>query len=159
MTTETRPAVPEPIVQTTGYTVSCLPEDHDERWTFSVRVSYRGDDQWSVQCRGQYVDADGKRSPGFQWSRGPEEPATQAEMDDFDAEQAVWLKAYRFDHDTALRLARQLAPTLTYRGQSVADALADDTCGDANDGDWCELEPGHDGNHRADTAEWATRPA
>ena len=32
-------------------------------------------------------------------------------------------------------------------------------CGDANDGDWCELEPGHEGHHRADTTEWAARPA
>jgi hypothetical protein len=31
-------------------------------------------------------------------------------------------------------------------------------CGDENDGDWCELETGHDGNHRADTAEWAPTP-
>ncbi|MDX3575941.1 hypothetical protein [Streptomyces sp. FL07-04A] len=31
----------------------------------------------------------------------------------------------------------------------------DPICGDPNDGDWCELEPGHEGHHRADTAEWA----
>lgn len=36
---------------------------------------------------------------------------------------------------------------------------ADPICGDANDGDWCELEPGHEGNHRADTAEWPAAPA
>jgi len=119
------PGVPDPIVQTTGYLISCLPEGHDERWTFTVRVSYRGEDMWSVQCRSQYVDADGKRSPGFCWSRGPQEPATQAEMDEFDAEQAEWLKAYRFDHVTALRIAKRLAPTLTYRGRSVADVLAE----------------------------------
>lgn len=35
----------------------------------------------------------------------------------------------------------------------------DPICGDPNDGDWCELEPGHDGHHRADTAEWANTPA
>lgn len=34
-----------------------------------------------------------------------------------------------------------------------------DLCGDENDGDWCELEPGHDGHHRADTAEWAAASA
>lgn len=38
-------------------------------------------------------------------------------------------------------------------------AAADPICGDENDGDWCELEPGHDGNHRADTVEWAAGPA
>lgn len=121
-----QPGIPDPHVQTTGYTVSCLPEGHDDRWTYSVRVSYRGDGLWSVQCRGQYVDANGQRSPGFSWSGAPDEPATQAEMDAFDAEQAVWLKAYRFDEETALRLAKRAASTLTYRGRSVADVLAED---------------------------------
>ena len=117
------PGVPDPIVQTTGYLISCLPEGHDDRWTYTVRVSYRGDGLWSVQCRGQYVDVNGQRLPGFSWSGCPNEPATQAEMDEFDAEQAEWLKAYRFDHVTALRIAKKLAPTLTYRGRTVADAL------------------------------------
>jgi len=152
-----KPGEPEPIVTTTGYLVSCLPEGHDDRWTYTVRVSYRGEGSWSVQRRGQYVDAHGAPSPGFSWSGGPDEPATQAEMDSFDKEQAEWLKAHRFDRDTALRVARELAPQLTYRGRTVVDALADTDpiCGDANDGDWCELEPDHDGHHRADTAEWA----
>jgi hypothetical protein len=117
------PGIPAPTVQPTGYVVSCLPEGHDERWTFMVRVSYRGEGLWSVQRRGQYVDANGTPSPGFSWSGGPMEPATQAEMDSFDKEQAEWLAAYRFDHDTALRLAKELAPTVTYRGVSVADVL------------------------------------
>lgn len=116
--------LPAPTVQTTGYLVSCLPEGHDDRWTYTVRVSYRGDGLWSVQARGQYVDANGQRSPGFSWSGCPDEPATQAEMDAFDAEQAVWLKAFRFEHDEALRIAKQLAPKLMYRGVSVADVLA-----------------------------------
>lgn len=123
--------IPEPSAQITGYTVSCLPEGHDDRWTYSVRVSYRGEGLWSVQRRSQYVDANGTPSPGFSWSGGPDEPATQAEMDAFDAEQAVWLKAHRFGHDEALRLARELAPTLTYRGRSVADVLAASAAGGA----------------------------
>jgi hypothetical protein len=119
-----QPGEPEPIVETTGYLVSCLPEGHEERWTFAVRVANRGEGLWSVQRRGQYVDANGTPSPGFAWSGGLGEPATEAEMDSFDKEQAVWLAAHRFDHDTALRLARALAPHLTYRGRTVADALA-----------------------------------
>jgi len=35
----------------------------------------------------------------------------------------------------------------------------DPICGDENDGDWCELEPGHEGHHRADTAEWSATSA
>jgi hypothetical protein len=51
-----------------------------------------------------------------------------------------------------------------FTAEELATAQADvdalnaefpDICGDANDGDWCELEPGHEGHHRADTAEWA----
>ena len=38
-------------------------------------------------------------------------------------------------------------------------ASADPICGNENDGDWCELEPCHDGHHRADTAEWAQQSA
>lgn len=34
----------------------------------------------------------------------------------------------------------------------------DPICGDENAGDWCELEPGHQGHHRADTVEWVARP-
>jgi hypothetical protein len=42
---------------------------------------------------------------------------------------------------------------------AASDPNDDPICGDPNDGDWCELEPGHDGHHRADTAEWANAPA
>lgn len=41
----------------------------------------------------------------------------------------------------------------------VDPAAPDPICGDENDGDWCELEPGHEGHHRADTAEWAQHAA
>jgi hypothetical protein len=40
-----------------------------------------------------------------------------------------------------------------------ADDQDDVICGDENDGDWCELEPGHEGHHRADTVEWAREDA
>jgi len=118
------PGIPEPVATPTRYVVSCLPEGHDDRYTYTVQVEYRGEGWWSVRCRGQYLAADGTRSPGFAWSLGPDEPATEADMDAFDKEQAVWLAAHRFDHDTALRLAREQAPQLTYRGRTVADVLA-----------------------------------
>ena len=119
------PGQPEATVQATRYVVSCLPEGHDDRHTFTVQVEYRGDGLWSVCCRSQHFATDGTRSHGFAWSEGPDEPATEAEMDRFDKEQAEWLAAHRFDHDTALRLARELAPTLTYRGRTAADVLTD----------------------------------
>lgn len=121
--------LPEPTIQPTRYVISCLPEGHDDRWTYSLQAEYRGAGLWSVRYRGSYMAADGSRSPGFAWSAGPDEPATQDEMDSFDNEQNEWLAAHRFDLDTALRLARQLAPTLTYCGRTVADALAGDRDG------------------------------
>lgn len=137
-----------PTVQPTGYLVSCLPEGHDDRWTYTVQVQHAGRGLFAVRHGIRHYGTDGT------WSY---EPSFDENDDTAELE---WAAAHRFDHDTALRLARELAPQLTYRGRTVADALADTDpiCGDENDGDWCELEPGHDGHHRADTAEWAREP-
>lgn len=118
---------PEPTVQPTRYVVSCLPEGHDDRFTYTVQVEYRCYGQWSVRCRSRLLGTDGTWSQGFAWSEGPDEPATEAEMDSFDKEQDVWLAEHRFDHDTALRLAKEQASQITYRGRTVADALATTT--------------------------------
>jgi hypothetical protein len=105
------PGVPEPTVQPTGYVVSCLPEGHDDRWTFTVQVRYAGHGLFAIKHGIRQYGTDGT------WSYEPD-------FDEDDAAEDAWLKEHRFDHDTALRLARELAPTLTYRGQSVADVLA-----------------------------------
>jgi hypothetical protein len=107
------PGIPESTVQATGYVVSCLPEGHDDRWTFTVQVPHRGNGLFAVKHGLRYYGTDGT------WSYEPD-------FGEDDAAEDAWLKAHRFDHDTALRLARQLAPTLTYRGRSVADALAEE---------------------------------
>jgi hypothetical protein len=108
-------SIPEPHVQPTGYRVSCLPEEHDDRWTFTVQVQHRGYGRYAVVHGLHQYGTDG------QWSR---EPSWAEDGSDEDAENA-WLDAHHFDHDTALRLARELARTLTYRGRSVADVLGD----------------------------------
>lgn len=118
---------PEPTVQPWKYLVSCLPEGHDERGLFTLQVECRGGDRWAVIQRSQFLGADGTWSWGFDWSRGDAEPATSEEMEIFDREQEAWLAAHRFDHDTALRLAKELAPKIRYRGYTVADALAEPT--------------------------------
>ena len=65
-------------------------------------------------------------------------------------------EAYRqLPHDEAVAQLKRKQQAAVER----AAAALDPTCGDPNDGDWCELEPGHEGHHRADTAEWAARPA
>jgi hypothetical protein len=105
------PGIPEPTVLPTTYVVSCLPEGHDDRFTYTVRVQYRGDGRYAVRFGLRFYSTDGT------WEYEPD-------FDEDSAAEALWLKAHRFDHDTALRLARELASTLTYRGLSVADVLA-----------------------------------
>jgi hypothetical protein len=104
--------VPEPTVQATAYVVSCLPEGHDDRWTFTVQVRYSGRGLFAVKHGIRHYGADGT------WSYEPD-------FDEDDAAEDAWLAAHRFDHDTALRIAREQAPRLTYRGRSVADVLAE----------------------------------
>lgn len=113
---------PGPIVQPTGYLVSCLPEGHDDRWTFTVQVQHAGRGLFAVRHGLRHYGADGTWSyePGF--------------GEDDDAAELEWAAAHRFDHDTALRLARQLAPTLTCRGRTVADVLAEDAAAAASGG-------------------------
>lgn len=118
---------PEPTVTATHYAVSCLPEGHENRYLFTVQVEARSGGQWAVIQRARNLGIDGAWSWGFRWSGEPTEPITEAEMDSFNKEQAVWLAEHRFDLDTALRLAKEHAPLLTYRGYTVADALADPT--------------------------------
>lgn len=106
-------AVPEPTIQPTRYVISCLPEGHDDRHTFTIQVEYSGDGLYTVRRNLRLADADGT------WEYEPDWPETGID------EQQAWLKKRLFDHDTALQLAKELAPTLTYRGRSVADVLAD----------------------------------
>ncbi|MER6183078.1 hypothetical protein [Streptomyces sp. NPDC001652] len=111
------PGVPEPSTLATRYVVSCLPEGHDDRHTFTVQVQYRGAGRYTVTHNLKFADLDGR------WEYGlaqPEDPD-----DDDMAAETKWREAHSFDHDTALRLARQLAPTLTCRGRTVADVLAE----------------------------------
>lgn len=107
----TSPAIPEPTALPTAYVVSCLPEGHDDRLTYTVRVQYRGDGLYAVLRGLRQYGTDGT------WEYEPDH-------DEDSPAEHEWLAAHRFDHDTALRLARELAPTLTYCGHSVADALA-----------------------------------
>lgn len=117
----TKPAV---SVQPSAYLVSCLPESHADRYLFTVQVEYRGNGQWSVKNRTRLLGKDGTWSFGFAWSEGGHEPATSDEMDRFDKEQEAWLAEHRFDEATAIRLAKEAARSLSYRGYDVAAALA-----------------------------------
>lgn len=109
--------IPEATVQPTSYVVSCLPEGHDDRWTFTIQVRYRGSGRFAVEYRLRQYGSDGT------WSYEPD----WAEDGSDEKVEKAWLAAHRFGHDEALRLARELAPTLTYRGLTVANVL---------DGEW-----------------------
>lgn len=108
------PGTPEPSVLPTAYVISCLPEGHDERFMYTVQVRYRGDGLYAVKHTLRCYGTDGT------WEYEPD-------FDEDDEAEDAWLKAHRFDHDTALRIAREQAPRLTYRGRTVADALATPT--------------------------------
>jgi hypothetical protein len=110
--TDPKPAtIPEPIVQPTAYVVSCLPEGHDERWTFTLQIGYAGHGRFAIKHGIRRYSEDGT------WDYEPD-------FDEDDNAERAWLHSHSFSIDTAVRLAKELAPTLTYRGRSVADALA-----------------------------------
>lgn len=104
----------------TAYVVSCLPEGHDERLTYTINVQYRGDGLYAIVRNAlKFWGTDGtwQYEPNWDNEDGGEAEARAEEK---------WLAAHRFGHDEALRLAREIAPTLTYRGRTVADALAEE---------------------------------
>lgn len=99
--------IPEPSVVTTAYAVSCVPEDNVNAWHFTVKVERRGPDLWSVNDGHFCFAADGSRSY---------EPIPSERQED-------WKARHRFDLDTALALAKRVAPTLRVNGYTVADVL------------------------------------
>lgn len=98
----------EPTVRVTRYEVSCVPPDNIDAPHFTVAVEYRGRDLWAVVRMGECLGTDGE------WDF---EPRPSSREDD-------WLDTHRFDLDTALRLAKEVAPELTVNGFTVADVLA-----------------------------------
>lgn len=119
-------AIPEPTVTTSRYLISCLPENHDERFLFTVQVEYRGNGQWAVINRTRLLGHDGQWEFGFSWRDGAE-PSTDDECDEYEKAHGEWIAAHRFDEHTALYLAKEAAKRLEYRGYGVAQALADTT--------------------------------
>ncbi|RAJ70229.1 hypothetical protein K378_01394 [Streptomyces sp. Amel2xB2] len=100
-------ALPPANVQPTRYEVSCVPEGID-RAHFSIHVEYRGRDLWAVTRHRECLAADGTWS----WESIPSEREDE------------WLARHRFDLDTALELAKQVAPLLTVNGFTVTEAIA-----------------------------------
>jgi hypothetical protein len=101
-------AIPEPRVLATSYTVSCLPYDDINSSAFSIQVDYAGHGRWAVRSGSRCCAADGR------WDY---EPISSERTDE-------WLAKYRFDLDTALRLAKEYAPRVTVNGHTVEQVLA-----------------------------------
>lgn len=100
---ETMPLV---LVEPTRYEVSVLPADDINRLHFTVNVEARGHGRWAVAWHGRCLDANGN----WDW-----EPSPSNRDDD-------WLDAHRHDLETALDLARDVAPRLTVNGHTALDA-------------------------------------
>jgi hypothetical protein len=104
------PDLPEATVKPTCYAVSLLPEDDVNYRTHAVMVMYCVDGRWAVihQVTDTCFGADGEWADGIKpYGRGDE-----------------WLATHRFDHETALDLAKQAAPSVTVNGITTADLLA-----------------------------------
>lgn len=100
---------PGPQVRATQYEVSILPEDDINYRLYAVQVRRRSDGEWMVVNRA--MDAcyglDGVWADGVKpYGRGDD-----------------WVRAHRFDEETALRLAREAAPQVTVNGITAAQAL------------------------------------
>lgn len=94
------------LVQATRYTVTVLPagyESHDDWHFFVVTVQYRGGGRWAV-----YKGA-------YEYSSLPSALSATGEWDmegSQEREDPGWLDTHRFDLDTALGLAKEVAPAV-----------------------------------------------
>lgn len=124
--------LPRAITRATRWQVSCLPPEHEEAHVFTLSVEQHADAtgfRWLVTANGaSCYDAEGNVSYGVRWpERGGREyePETDEELDDYSRRYDAWMDAHRFTEAEALALARRLAPRMTYRGRTVADALGE----------------------------------
>jgi hypothetical protein len=95
------------VEQVTEYRVSAAPLDHPEGWRFALIVRWNRTGTWMVTDGASppdYMGADGLWS----WESGV----------DRDAE--GWRDAYKFDLETALRIAREAAPKVVINGWTWA---------------------------------------
>lgn len=116
--------IPEPEVRITRYEVSCLPPDYPDANVFTLTVEWRGEDRWAVRRGGAIYDAEGNRSWGYVWEDG-REPVTAEERVSYQQGYDAWMASHRFDLDTALGVAKKVAPLLTVNGWTVERVLAD----------------------------------
>lgn len=103
----------------TSYSVSAVPEDPYDGLLFEIEVQYTGGYQWAKP-----------RPEGRQWAvrlRG-HRCLSKSKTWDYESipseREDDWLAEHRFDLPTALRLAAEMAPTVTVNGFTPRDAIA-----------------------------------
>lgn len=100
---------PPAEVRPTEFDVCGLPADHDEAYTFTVKVSWRGPgDRWAVTRMSRCLNSAG------QWDH----EMRPSERDD------EWKATHRFPLAEALERAKAVAPHIKVNGWTVADVLA-----------------------------------
>lgn len=96
--------IPPPAIKPVLYEVSLLPEDDINHNLFALTVQDRGHGKWAVIHSNSCLGSDGTWDFGVkEYDRGDE-----------------WLQSHRFDLETALRLASEVAPHVTVNGQTAA---------------------------------------
>ncbi|MFI7467494.1 hypothetical protein [Nonomuraea sp. NPDC049646] len=102
---------PEARVRPAKYWVSCLPDTHKMASAFTIVVKYVPHyDGWALIHRGTHLDRDGVPSWGPSWPGDDKEPETEEEERAAEEARKAWAAEHYFPHDTALELARTLAP-------------------------------------------------
>jgi hypothetical protein len=97
-------------VSITRYRVSCLdalPDDDPDKSVWDITVEERSRDRWAVVHRGFCLRRDGKTA----YESNP-----SSRTDRFK-------RAYRYDLDTALAIARKYAPKVTVYGMTAAQLV------------------------------------
>ena len=94
----------------TTHSVSCLPIDHINAFEFTLTVVYAGNDRWAVRRLSRCYNAAGEPD----WEPIPSDRTPE------------WLAEYRHDFDTAMEIARKVAPTLRINGVGVREIIAEE---------------------------------
>jgi hypothetical protein len=100
---------PHVWTEPTAYTVCAVPETVEEWEIFAITVERTAPGRWAIRRRSRCLDRDGA------WVH---ESIPSERSDDF-------LERCRFDLDTALDMARQVAPTLRSNGITAERAAVE----------------------------------
>jgi len=92
----------------TAYEINAYPYEDVNTSVYAIKVEYRGRDLWAVKHMSSCFDADGRK----EYESIPSERKDE------------WLARFRFDLDTALALARKVAPLVTVNGNTAGDIAA-----------------------------------